>query len=310
MIVMIGITWLVYEKLWVQDKEIGYLQHIKQSVNGKSIYFFSMCALLAPFNWLFESKKWQELVAPFQEMSFKQTASAILTGITLGVLTPSRLGEYGGRLLHIKEGNRGRALYAHFMGSLSQNIPILLLGAISCAIYFSKHYLESELLGLAISSLILLLTVLLITLYLQNDFITKKIFEHKYITKYAKGFVPTQYSKSTLQKVAIFSLLRYMIYVSQYLFLLYCFGINVSITEGLIGVCVIFLFQTGLPLPPALSVLARTELALIIWSVYSSNQLSILTVPILLWMINLLVPAIMGSIIILSTNFQKQMTNV
>jgi hypothetical protein len=309
-IVLVGILWLVYDKLWVQDREIGYIQHLWTVYKTSPSILLISCLILAPFNWLFESKKWKLLVSPFQMLTWRQTADAIMSGITLGVLTPSRLGEYGGRLIHIEEDKRGQALYAHFMGSLSQNIPILLFGAISSAVYFSHHYLANPLMSFGLAILILFFTLLLILLYLQNSIITDKLFSLSWLKKHTNGFLPTQYDKALLSNVALFSLIRYCIYVSQYLLLLFYFDINVGISEAITGVCVVFLFQTGLPLPPALSVLARTEIALIVWSVFDNNHLSILTVPILLWMINLLVPAIVGSIIILVSNFQKQSLNV
>ncbi len=308
--IVLGIIWLVHEKLWIPNKEIGYLDHIKSVVKDGSLFYLGTCIFLAPINWLFESKKWKLLVSPFQQLAWKETAEAIMSGITLGVLTPSRLGEYGGRLLHIKEGNRGKALYAHFIGSLSQNIPILIFGAISSAVFFSHHFLKSELLAISFAFILLCFSALLIMLYLQNTSITDKIINQKYFKKITKDFIPTQYENSVLSQVAILSLFRYIIYVSQYLLLLYYFDIHVGISEAMMGVAIIFLFQTGMPLPPALSVVVRAELAIIIWSIYDTNQMSILTVPVLLWMINLLVPAIIGSIILVTSNLQKQVYNV
>ncbi len=309
-IVFLGMLWLIYDKLWLPNQQIGYFDHLISVANNGYLPYLIICILLAPLNWLVESKKWWLLVSPFQSLTWSQTAAAILSGITLGVLTPSRLGEYGGRLMHIREGHRGQALYAHFMGSLSQNIPILLCGSMAGAVYFSQHYPSTELLSISLAFILLSFTAVLILLYLQNDGLTDRIFNQSWLKKYTKGFAPTKYNSTILVNVAFYSLLRYIIYVSQYLLLLYYFNINVSLPEATFGVLVIFLFQTGLPLPPALSVLARTELALIVWSVYDTNQLSILTVPLLLWLINLLIPAIVGSIIILTSNLQKQLPNV
>jgi Lysylphosphatidylglycerol synthase TM region len=309
-LIFFGMSWLIYEKLYLPNQEVGYFDHIKSIIKNGDFIYLGFCLLLAPINWLFESKKWQMLIDPFQKLDWQKTASAILSGITLGVLTPSRLGEYGGRLLHIKEGNRGKALYAHFMGSLSQNIPILLFGSIASAIYFSHHYPASELLSIGAAFILLSFTAILSLLYLQNEGISTKLFNHRWLPAKMREFRPTHYESTTLSYVALLSLIRYLIYVSQYLLLLYYFDVNLTLTEALIGVLVIFLFQTGLPLPPALSVLARAELALIVWSVYDTDHRSILTVPVFLWMINLLIPAIAGSIILLTSNIQKQIENV
>ena len=304
--IVIGLSWLIYDKLWITNSQIGFFDNVLNKFSSGPTRFFLFCVLLAPFNWLIEIRKWKSLTSPFEDLHWKEASEAILAGITLGVLTPSRLGEYGGRLLHTEEGKKPQALYAHFIGSLSQNIPTLLIGGTCSFVFFSNFYIANLYMSGAISAMVFALGFLVLIIYWENSYLQKWLNAIPGTNKWMNNVTIFTYNKNTLHIVALFSLLRYFIYMGQYILLLTFFGINVDLTSAIMGVGVIYLFQTGLPLPPALSIIARTQLALIVWSVFDNNQLSILAVPLTLWVINLLVPAIAGGIVLLTSNLQKQ----
>jgi hypothetical protein len=62
------------------------------------------------------------------------------------------------------------------------------------------------------------------------------------------------------------------------------------------GIFLVFLIQSGIPLPPFLSMLARVEIAVIIWSVFERDVMIILSATFSLWIINLLIPSLIGAI--------------
>jgi hypothetical protein len=300
-----GLSWLIYDRVWKMNSELHYLENISHNFsNGNSLYLL-FCVLLSPLNWLLEARKWSFLTSVFQKLSWKNISESIFAGITLGILTPSRLGEYGGRLLHINSLNRSKAIYAYFLSSLSQNIPIILFGSISVITYFSKNYAYSFWASFSFGVLMLLLSCLLLFIFFQNEGVWGLIKKIPFLNKKLSSVTIIGYDASILSKVLSMSTIRYVIYLSQYVILLNYFNIDVSVVEAFIGVCVIYLFQSGLPLPPALSLIARAELALIIWQAYDTDKIAILSVPILLWVINLLIPGLIGGLIILQTNFKN-----
>ena len=65
---------------------------------------FWLVIVLVFVNWGFEAKKWKLLITPIQKMSFFTAFKSVLTGVTLSLNTPNRIGEYGGRILYVKEG--------------------------------------------------------------------------------------------------------------------------------------------------------------------------------------------------------------
>ncbi len=124
-------AWLFYS-LYKQIKEQPHLQEsinlIKQAPFGAQAWKFWIVILLVFVNWGFESKKWQVLLQTIQPVSFFTAYKSVLSGITLSLNMPNRIGEYGGRILYVNEGKRIKAISLSIAGSISQLIITLVIG--------------------------------------------------------------------------------------------------------------------------------------------------------------------------------------
>jgi hypothetical protein len=308
-LLLLALLWLIYDRIWVQQVETGYMDHFLAALSGGKLGWLALCVVLAPINWTLEVVKWKKLIAPFQQISWQKASQSILAGIALGVLTPGRLGEYGGRLLHSSEGHRSSTLYANFVGSLSQNIPVFVFGALGVSWYFTRFYFANAFVANALACILLLMSVFMTLLYVQHQALAQWLVGFKWFHEFARVQGEVAYGANTLHQVILLSLLRYLIFATQYLSLLFLFGMPLNVLEGWMGIFVIFVFQTGLPLPPLLGVVARTQLSVIVWSVFSTDQLTMLVVPMILYTINLVVPSLAGGLVLISTNIQKQISN-
>lgn len=105
------------------------------------VLFFAMC-----INWSVESFKWKTLLSTSENISFTDALKAVLSGITIGLFTPNRTGEYVGRLWYVK--HKMAAVTATIAGNISQLAITLLLGlvglammpAISRQVYDQMHW--------------------------------------------------------------------------------------------------------------------------------------------------------------------------
>lgn len=117
------------------------------------------------------------------------------------------------------------------------------------------------------------------------------------------------FDQDVLLRVLHLSIGRYLIYSTQYVLILYYVGVDIPLLAAVTGVAVIYLLQSGIPLPPMLSVIARGELAIIIWSLFSDNIGGILAATFGLWVLNLLLPALLGLLIVLNVSAEKTSEN-
>jgi hypothetical protein len=295
-------SWLVYDKFWSIEK-FAFWKSTNLSQHSELIV---LCLLLSPINWLLETMKWKLLITPIQKLSWQQLAESIMSGITLGILTPARLGEYGGRLIYINEGNRSQALFAHFTGSLAQNIAIFGVGGIGAVIYFYRFVFYNEIITASILGFTSVFIIALLLLFLRNDWLSNLVFNLSWVKIKIGNLSSLIYEQKDLLKVLFLSFIRHGIYMSQYVILMYIFDINISLLNAYASVGLIYLLQSSLALPPALGLVARSELAIIVLKLFEPNTAKLLSIPLLLWIVNLLIPAIMGMFVILGTNFVKK----
>lgn len=303
MSIILIMTWVLYIQIFEKNNLSELVDQFYFSLYQKNSWILLAIALfLVPVNWLLESKKWKLLINYFQPFSLKQSIYSVLSGVSLAIMTPGRIGEYGGRLIGIQKENQPKSILANLISSLSQNIVNIGVGLFG-ALLFMQIFMpihQSVFLSLIFISTCIVTIMLLV--YFRIDLlngILAYLPEWKWIIKIKSSLSSfSEMKPSSLFAILGISFLRYLTYVSQYVLLLLFFGVTDDIIASTLGVVTIFFLQSNLPLPPALSVLARGEMAIFLWSVFTSNILGIIAASFLLWFINLVVPAIVGAIII------------
>ena len=301
------VGYVLYDQI-ILNQDMATIQYqLNKGLKGSSWVYLVGCILLMPINWLLESVKWRMLILPWRNITKIDAMKAIYAGISLGLVTPARIGEYGGRLLLIDGEDRIKSIPATLISSIAQNISNIIGGYIGalifCYCYFSVNrfvYIAGSILGLL--AIIMLCAVFFNISKLNLDGLNRWKWG-KILNKQAH--VLSRYDRPVLQRVLTLSYLRYLIYCMQYVLILYFLGLELSVLAAFSGVAVIFLFQSGIPLPPMLSVVARGDLAIVIWSLFTANVGGILVATFGLWVINLVFPALLGLLIILNVNHLK-----
>ncbi len=268
--------------------------------NSSNSALILIALTLMLFNWLLESYKWKLLVSKIQSYSLIQAIKSVLLGIFAGMATPARLGEYGGRLFNVSKTNRVEAVRFHLISGMLQTLLIVCVGLFGAIYYYSLYNDRSSSFVLYCGILIIILIIFLVGLLLNKDKVFTKItsiLPEKWKIRIEENFVRVKISMLEYVKLSWYSILRYSIFSVQYYLCLQYFGIDLSAPVMFSGIATIFLVQTGIPLPPFLSMIARGEIAIVVWSSYSENVISILSATFALWFINILIPGIIGAIL-------------
>lgn len=293
LIVVIGLGFVVYMQVSKVDNWQQLSTLFFEQCNTTKWPYIAFAILLMPLNWLVESIKWKKLILPFEDIKLSIAIKAILLGIVMALITPARIGEYAGRLSIIRE--KSKSLGATLLGSIAQNLITLIIGLIAIILSFDHFFEIDEKTSFIYYLLTICVIIGLSWLYFHMDIVLSYMKRWSFFNKWTSYFPDLKiYSNTLLGKVLALSLLRYIIYSTQYLMLLIFFGIEADISILLAGIAILFLIQSGIPLPPVLSIFARGEIAILIWSSVSDNTVGALAVSFLLWFINLILPALIG----------------
>ena len=308
-IFLIILGYFIYKQVFLNNDLSKSWEVFRENLEkGNSLYLF-ICIALMPINWIIESIKWRILVQPFEKISSLTSFKAVLSGISVALLTPNRIGEYGGRMVMVEAQNNWKAVISTLISSYSQNIWNIGIGLLA-AILFLQYTGKMESYLFAAGIIVSVLFLALILLFYFNIKIVSRILlkweKNKYVKKALVHLqVLEKYETILLFKVLVWALIRYGIYFIQYYFILKFFGLDIDLLYGFVGIGTIFLVQTSLPLPPIIGFVARGEIALLVWSSTNFQDLSILGASYTLWFLNLIIPSIIGSIIILSSNLWR-----
>lgn len=297
---------LLYKQLFVNTDFTEAFRHFKSELKGNYLMLVVVVFLML-LNWSLETIKWKLLIDKIHFISWLDAIEGILFGITFSLFTPSRVGEFGGRVFAL-ESDRIQAIVSTVVGSASQMVVNLSLGSIGFLLYLliiEKTELYSF---LPIFGIVVLLIVLLHVSFFNLDVISSKFPKIKQLDVVRTHIsIIQKYSLEDLVRVELLSLGRYIIYTTQFIVLLYFFDIQISLLEIVIIATTIFLFQTINPFNIALIDFGfRGNVALYFLSAYTDNNLNILAATILLWFVNLIIPAIFGGISALKFKFVSE----
>lgn len=280
---------------------------LKGAVTGQNLWLILMVVLLMCINWGIEAAKWYLLVSRIQQINFFRAYKAVLSGVSFSLFVPNGIGDYAGRLAYMEEGNRLRSVILTLVGSMAQLI-ITLSAGLAGLVYLSNHaWLHApQMVGLSVywvNVIIFMVSagaMLMIVIYFNLNWLTlmfEKIpFVHKY--RFMVENLET-ISKRDLTRILSLSATRYIVFIVQYLLMLHIFNLQLNVADAISTVCVLFLVLAILPTIPVADLGMRGEAGLQLFGILTLNKLSIIATTAGIWLINLILPAVAGSLFIL-----------
>jgi hypothetical protein len=261
-----------------------------------------VCAMML-LNWLLESIKWRMLIYKLENISIFKAVQAVFTGIAVSIFTPNRIGEFGGRILVLQKADRVGAVLVTILSSMSQLLITLLIGGLALMFYF----MDSSLVPDSLRNTTLVLTPLILSALLLFYFrvdVLQKIMNTFAITRKQAHHteVLAHFSRIQLAKALALSLLRYATFTTQYLILLHITGVEANLFDTTLMIVLTYLLL-AIPGLTFIDLGGRLLVAYDMLGTLSDNQVGIFTATSLLYMINIALPAFIGSFFILRLKF-------
>jgi hypothetical protein len=282
-------SWFIVDRLFLKNDFKAQLTFCLQHLHGDRFYLFILVILLMPVNWGLETLKWKILLRT--DVPFSRLLQSVIAGITVGLVTPGRTGEFVGRVMFLNDDNRSKVFYLSSIGGLAQTAASLVIGIPFVLIWRNDIFLTEIVAGSA-----LLYLFAFFRFDLLNKLISKWSFLQRYGLIIEHGDLP---GINTQLWVLLLSFLRFGTYLVQYVILLMFFGIGNNTLALFTHSTVYLLAQTFSPLMPLLDFSYRGATALYVFNSISNNNIAILSTVMIVWLINLVIPALIGYLFIL-----------
>ncbi|MBB6005382.1 lysylphosphatidylglycerol synthase transmembrane domain-containing protein [Arcicella rosea] len=302
-LLFVVIVWMLYKTFKEKQQNIGDLiVECQKTLLWENLWKGILLILLIFFNWGFEAKKWQQLALKIEDISFKEAFKGVLMGLSLGFITPANLGDYAGRMWKFQHQKRAESIGAILLGNGIQFYISLLFGTLSFVYFvFRKEQFTSI-------NFILIL-IFSFSLYLGFFAYLKRHLFYLFLLKipFLKRFAHTvkvleNFEIQEVMEVFFWALMRYLTISLQFVLVLLIFGIDLNLVDLLAIVCLIFLVKTIVPAINFLGDLGIREFsAIYFFGFYHVNTSAVIAATFVLWLINILFPVLLGSILVLKT---------
>ena len=303
-ILFIWLAWSVYRQITNQQGLEDALIKIKASLASANIIYLILTILLMVVNLGTEAYKWMLAVKQVQHIGFMRAFKATLAGLSFSISTPNSVGDYVGRVLYIKEGNRIKAASLTVVANMSQLIITFFMGTV--ALFLLKpHLANTTIITTAFSNAILwisiVITITLTLFYFRLPWLIKIIDKLPQVRKFSWAIEAVEHLNATLLvRFLSLSLIRFAVFSLQYYLLFALFGVEVSMLQSWLGISVMFLVMAIIPTIALFTDLGlKSELSIQLMGIFTANHLGVSLTSISIWLINLVFPAIIGSLLIL-----------
>lgn len=289
-LVFVLMSWFIINTLFVRNDFAQQWQVFVQNLKGAKAYVPVLLVLLMPLNWFLEAMKWRLLMKEdWSEMP--ALMKGVLAGVTFGFITPGRSGEFVGRVMFSKREEKAKSFYLSSIGGIAQMAVTVAFGAILIQGWLADVFISGIVTGVAIVFLLL---------YFRFDWLNSFLLS---ITKLQQYNLTINNSElppvNVLLKVLGLSALRYGVYLLQYVLAFAFMGVSTNWVLLLTHSGTLLLLQSFSPLMPLLDVSFRGGAALYVYSQVAANGIAVVSAALLVWLVNLVIPALAGYVFIL-----------
>ncbi|HTN47097.1 MAG TPA: lysylphosphatidylglycerol synthase domain-containing protein [Flavipsychrobacter sp.] len=296
-------TFMLLWAIYSQIKSQLFHFDLRQLFSEGNTKFFFLAFLLMPVNLSLEIYKWKLLAGSAQPTSYAVAAKSFFAGLALSILTPNRIGEYPGRIVYLKQKNTPRLISVTFLGMFTQFLCLFIFGILGM-VYFNVFMPGPWTKVILVCSVFCAGLVAIAFFYFEkwSSYIERFAYFRKFrtYTQLLKKFTIKE------QLIILFlSMLRFCVYVSQYLLLMSWMHIELPLLAGFCLGCLFFFAMAVIPSIALAEMGIRGQVSILLFQSFTTNKIGILVATLVLWFINLIVPAIAGSILWLKMRLIK-----
>jgi len=295
---------IIYRRVSNNDN-LKQFEKLLSAIDHRRAWIVMTCVVLLMFtNWLTEALKWKYIARELSKMSNWEAVEAVFCGLTWAVFTPNRIGEYGGRVMFLPGRKRIHGVFAMAVGSFGQNVITNTLG-LAALIWFMFTYLQLNIvISLSLTLAAVGFIILLLIFYFNIGWLATLLNRIKYLKKYHRFFdILDRYRTQELLNIMWFCMTRFFVFSFQYYLVIHLLMPEMPVFQMMMMVFILFFIQSALPSLDLFDIVVRNYTATTFFVYITTQNLAVMAAVSSIWFINLIVPAILGSVFVLKLRF-------
>ncbi|NEU10186.1 hypothetical protein GZH53_17825 [Flavihumibacter sp. R14] len=294
----------IYYKL-SDNENISNFRSLISALSIRRLYLVLSAVVLMMFlNWFLESLKWKYLVERIERISIWKAVESVFCGLTWAVFTPNRIGEYGGRVFFLSPRKRIIGAIAMGVGSIGQMVVTNILGSLAL-LWFVKRFLNPEpLLFYTLTFVVFIFCGAFLLFYFNIRWLQGLLTRISFIRPFHKFFrILGRYRGRELRKVFLYCIARFAVFTTQYCLIIHLLLPDIALFDMTMMIFILFFIQSALPSLDLLDIGVRSMTATYFFGFITQQDIAIMAAAACIWLVNLIIPAILGSVFVLKLNF-------
>lgn len=263
---------------------------------------FVTAFVLMGFNWMLEASKWQLLINKNEKFTYFEALKAVLSGVTLSIITPNQIGDFAGRIIHLKKYNKLKGAIVTVIGHTAQMFMTAAFGLYAMIWFFEDQGRITTTMATALYITLFVFIVAGVLAYLNLHLLTRLKMKEKFKEYFAVFGI---YKRKELLQVMIFAFLRYSVFICQYYLFLNLYGVDIGNDKAFACIIATLCAQSFVPSFILIELGMRGVSALWFFGLYTENVVGVLLSAYTLWIVNLMIPGLLGLAVILRWRFAK-----
>ena len=303
--ILVLAAYFIYHRIIKNGDNVHKFQLLVAHVTySKVVTTAVLVVLLMIVNWTLEALKWWHLTRQLAPMSVWRAVESVFCGLTWAVFPPNRIGEYGGRVMFLPYRKRIHGVFAMAVGSFGQNVITNVLGA-SALIWFLFVFIHpADWLMLLIFLSLAVFMACMLTFYFNIKWMVSLLNRVKFLKKYHRFFdIMGKYKPAELLNIMWFCLARFFTFTFQYYLIIHLLIPQIPIVEMMLLMFVFFFIQSAIPSLDFLDIGVRSLTADRLFSYVTDQHIAVVVSISLIYIINLIIPAILGSVFVFNLKF-------
>ncbi|RZF58525.1 lysylphosphatidylglycerol synthase domain-containing protein [Sphingobacterium corticibacterium] len=304
-LVIVGLaTWFIVSKVNNQQN-LREFKSLLQSVDLWTVRgTLILVVLMMLMNWAIEVVKWKYLSRRIEVISWWKAIKSVFCGLTWAIFTPNRIGEYGGRILLLKPRSRARGAIAMGVGLFAQLVLTSVFGSLSIAWFIATYLPTPDSVKFGVWLLAIIYALAFMVLYFNVHWVDYLVGKFRFLRKIKPFFsILEDFTARELLYVILLSLLRFIIFTSQYVVLMLVFLPELPFVSMVLMIFILFFIQSAVPSLDIFDFSVRSFVASNLYSYITSQEIAVMAIVSCIWFVNLILPAIIGSVFVLNVNY-------
>lgn len=306
-------AWLAYSvfKEISSQKDLPlYVNRLYSSINEYTFLMLMLVLLFMFVQWMIEAKKWQLLLSETISLSLSKSLKMIFMGVSFSIATPNRVGEFAGRIFHLPQEARLQGTGFTFIGSFAQLIATCIAGAIGINLidvnFVFQKYEAFHFPVILIQALSLFLVLFFLFIYFKAGVFFSWVAHLGYLKRWKDQFIQlSSLSNLMLLKVLFWSLTRYFIFLIQYWLMFEVVDLSLDFIQMSISISVLLFILSIVPTISLVELGLRWQLSILLFAPLTSNVTALTMGVTFIWLLNMILPAGIGAILLLTNKGQK-----